>query len=165
MKTMRNIDYDRGVLIRVHAQTGMDIFMYADQPGVFLNAHGTEVTPLLAQQAGYDTDKLVKERKKRERMAEAMAKIEREMDGQDEVESKIVEERDGYKIMDIGLGRHNLVDPDGDNLNTIPLPLEQAKLLLDSLIPVKVQQAPAPVEVEPVVEVEVKKEGDPDGSA
>ena len=35
----RKIDYDRGVFIRTASDLGMDVFMYRDTPGIYLNAH------------------------------------------------------------------------------------------------------------------------------
>lgn len=142
----KNIDYNRGVLKKVHNKLGVDVYMYKDTPGVYLNAYGTEVSEALAAEAGFDIETLGRARLKRERMAQAMAAIEQELNPEVGAgERKLVEERGGFKIMDIGLGRHIVEDPDGNKLTAAPLPLETAKVLLERLTPnepVKPKQQP-----------------------
>lgn len=140
-----NIDYDRGVMKMDDAATGVSVYMYLDDPGRYLNAHGTEVGVDLARRAGFDVDKQVKERQLKKRLAEAYAKIHSEMQ-MGEASRIVVREKGGFAIRDIGLGRHELVSPDGDVLTDPekPLPLEQANALLDQLVPdEKVEEAVA----------------------
>lgn len=128
-----NIDYDRGVIINVHQATGMDVFMYVDDPGVFLTAHGKVVPDEIASEAGYDTTKLAKERDKKSRKAQAMQMIDDELADDKDVKEEVVEERNGFKIVATGLGRHYLIDPDGNRLTSISQPLEAAKKLLNGM--------------------------------
>jgi len=74
-----NIDYDRGVVKRIHPNLGVDVYMYRDDPGVFLNAFGTEVDVELAKSCGFDVDKLEKAKRKKEMMAKAMIEIEAQL--------------------------------------------------------------------------------------
>jgi hypothetical protein len=132
----RRINYDRGVIIRQHKRTGMDVFMYVDTPGVFLNAFGTSIDEKLASEAGFDIENLGKERMKRERMKAAMDAIELELAIADESgKEKVVLENQGFKVIDIGLGRHFVLDPEGNRLTQVALPLEQAKVLVQQLAP------------------------------
>jgi hypothetical protein len=132
----RKIDYDRGVLIKTHPSMGMDIYMYVDTPGVYLNAFGTEVPMELATASGYDTERFGKEKIKRERMKLAMASIEAELELADKQEKQeVVYSKGDFKVVDIGLGRHFVQDPDGNRLTTQAIPLEQAKVLVDQLVP------------------------------
>lgn len=152
------IDYNRGVVKNVHP-SGVAVYMYVDTPGVFINAFGTEVTVELAKSSGFDTDPLLRKRAYNERVNEAMANIEAEMTS-GEARREPVMERDGFKVLDIGLGRHDIEDPDGNKLNTLPMPLEQAELLFNQLAP----KDGSPVEVSsstPEPEDEVLPE-DPD---
>lgn len=122
----RAIDYDRGVLINTDAISGMDIFMYYDQPGVYLNAHGVPVPEALAKSAGFDVEFYSKEKVKRDRMAAAKAVIENDLkDAKDETGEKI-DLDGGYSIVGIGLGRYMLKDPDGNTLTETPLSKEHA---------------------------------------
>ena len=143
----RKIDYDRGVIISQHKASGMDVFMYVDTPGVYLNAFGTPVSDQLAKEAGYDVEKFGKDKLKRERMAKAMTAIEAELAIADEVGKKnVIEEKGGFKIVDLGVGRHYVEDAEGNRLNSIPLPVEQARVLLAQLVVdvPKATQGPAP---------------------
>lgn len=128
-----NIDYDRGVIINTHKTYGMDVFMYVDDPGKFLNAHGRPVSDEIAGEAGYDVEKLAKDRTKKERKEQAMAMIDAELADDKDVKEEIVEERNGYKIITTGLGRHHVVDPDGNRLTSFPLMLEAAQKLMNGM--------------------------------
>jgi len=136
----RKIDYDRGVLIRAHQATGVEVYMYIDTPGEYLSVHGTPVTTELARQAGYPVDELGKKRELRERMKTAHANIEAELMLQAE-EKKVVREKGGFRVVAFGLGRHQVLAPDDTLLTPNPIPEEQAFLLLDQLVP-----SPVPVE-------------------
>ena len=132
----RKINYDRGVIISQHKSSGMDVYMYVDTPGVYLNAFGTPIDEQLAKEAGFDVVKYGKDRVKRERMAAAMGAIEHELEiANEEGNKKTVKEQNGFKVIDIGLGRHYVEDPDGNRLTATPLPLEQSVLLLDKIAP------------------------------
>ena len=129
----RKIDYDRGVIINIHKVSGMDVFMYADDPGVYLNAHGGSVSVAIAKEAGYDTEKLEKDRVKKSRKAQAAAMIEAEFADEKDQEENLVIERNGYRVVNTGLGRHHVLDPDGNRLNAHPLSAEVANKLLDGM--------------------------------
>lgn len=130
----RVIDYDRGVIIQSH-HSGMDVFMYVDTPGVFLTAHGKDVSEQIAAEAGYDVAKLMKERIRRERIDQATKLISKELEDEKDLVENVVEEREGWKLVSTGLGRHNVVDPDGNILNRSPLVLDSAKRLFDGMAP------------------------------
>jgi hypothetical protein len=124
------IDYDRGVLIMTHPGSGMDVYMYVDSPGEYLTAHGKEVNEKIAKEAGYDVEKLGKEKVRLERRRKAAQEIDAEF----EIEGKeeVVQEKEGFKVVAYGYGRHNVIDPDGNKLNNIPLTLDMALKLLSS---------------------------------
>lgn len=143
----RKIDYDRGVRIRTIPDLGMDVFMYKDTPGVYLNAYGTEVSLDLARLAGFDVDRLGKLRTRNERVALMARQIDAEL-AVAEQSREVVEELDGFKIIDIGAGRYLIEDPDG-NILTQQIPsLDLAGKLLKGVVPPK--EAPAASEVPPV---------------
>jgi len=127
---MAHIDLDRGVHQRQHPATGIAVYMYVDTPGVYLNAYGSEVSPELALEAGFDVDKLAKMRLRQERIKAARDQIEAEIDALDDGDTKIVRERDGFTIVDIGLGRYIIKDPDGNALISQP----QSRAIADALI-------------------------------
>lgn len=134
--TQGYIDYDRGVEIRTHHLSGVDIFMYVDEPGVYLSAHGTQVSEQMARECGYPVDDQVRQRELKKKLKAAHDAIYQEM-AQGEENSIVVCEKDGFQIVDIGLGRHQIMSPDGDKLTDVPLPLEQAQAVLQQLVPDK----------------------------
>lgn len=132
----RFIDLDRGVHMRTNAGAGgIQIYMYVDTPGVYLDAFGHEVPEELAEGAGFDVEHLRKKRQLAERRAAAIKQVEDEMAAADEGDAIVVRERAGWQILDIGLGRHILKDPDGNNINPVPLPRQSADALLEQLTP------------------------------
>ena len=130
---MPSLNLDRGCLIRFTPE-GIAVAMYYDQPGVWYNEHGSEVTPALAKIAGFDTIILLKERTKRERMAQAAAAVAKEFEGE-EPSDEVVKEKNGFKLVHIGLDRHNIVDPDGNVLNKNHLTRAEGVKVLAALVP------------------------------
>lgn len=128
----RIIDYDRGALIKTHPGTGMDVFMYVDDPGKYLNAHGHAVPETIAQESGYDVEKLGKEKLRLERKKNAAALIDAELADDKDLTENVVAEIDGWQLISLGLGRHNVVDPDGNILNKNHLSVEMGQKLLAS---------------------------------
>ena len=126
------IDLDRGVIYRSHPSLNMNIYMYVDDPGVYYTAHGTPVDSALAEQAGFEVDKLDKKHKIKMALAEAQADV---MARFGEAKPEVLMERDGFKVMDMGMGRCNVLGPDGDLLNKMPISKEQAEVLLKHLAP------------------------------
>lgn len=131
----RSIDFNRGVTIRRHNATGMQIFMYKDAPGAYMNAFGKPVHEALAEQAGFPVAILRKEKDKLERIGRARAEIEAEFERTGPIK-ELVQEQDGYKLYLRGLGRYDVEDPDGNKLNEFPLPEQVARNLMSSFAPV-----------------------------
>jgi len=129
----RVIDYDRGVIINVHPGTGMDVFMYVEQPGQFMTAHGTTVPDQIAREAGYDVDKLSKDRLRMERKAQASALIDQELNDDASTVEQVVKEIGGFSMVSIGLGRFNVKDPDGNKLNANPMAEASAEKLMNAM--------------------------------
>jgi hypothetical protein len=131
---VKNIDYNRGVMKQTAHASGVNVYMYIDQPGVFLSAHGTPVSQKLAEEAGYNVADLTKKKQMNERIAEAHAAIRREFE-QNETVNLIVAERQGFKVKDIGLGRFQVLDPDDVVMTKEPLSRELATAVLNQLAP------------------------------
>ncbi len=127
-----NIDLDRGVWHK-RTSSGIDVFMYIDTPGVFLNAYGTVVDDALASTAGFDVERLSTAKRRRETMDAAMRSIEDQY-GSEQVR-EVNMERNGYKLVHIGLNRFNIEAPDGAKLNPRPLTDVEAMSIFDQLVP------------------------------
>lgn len=117
----RAIDYDRGVIIKIVAQLGMDVFMYVDDPGVFYSATGNRVSEELASQAGYDVKALGQKRDMKLRMQKASDAIREEYRAMEALggQKTVVKELNGFKVVDLGGGRYVIETPEGDQLTAI----------------------------------------------
>lgn len=125
------IDLNRGVTIRRHGASGMQVYMYKDDPGTYLDAYGDEVDEKLATQAGYDVVTLAKERDRKARIAEEIAKINAAygtVDGGD-----IAFEKAGFKAVALmGEGQYQVVSPEGNPLTDKSLTLAEAKKVVEA---------------------------------
>lgn len=143
---MSVIDYDRGVIISKHPTTQVDVYMYTDTPGKYLNAHGVEVAPEFAKAAGFDTEKYDRQRKHKDLLAKAKEAIDAELN-YDESERKVVDDRDGYSLVKLGPGRFIVESPDGERLTPVPLAENVARSVLDAVIPPAPKKASAEVKI------------------
>lgn len=124
------IDLNRGVTIKTHP-SGVQLYMYKDTPGVYLTAHGIEAPQKMAKEAGFEVERLRKALVKKERMAAALQAVEQEFSGS-EAPHKEVAAKDGFRVMSIGFGKHDLIDPDDNKINPRPLTKQEAMALLDT---------------------------------
>ena len=136
MAQAKRIDYDRGVIFTKHSGTGVEVYMYVDEPGVYINAFEGPVDEKFAKEAGFDTEKYAKQRVYKERMRAAKNAIEAELSKITD-EPIVAVEKAGFKIMDIGVGRFTVHDPQGNVLTPEPLSLEIAEKLVAALVPDK----------------------------
>lgn len=131
----QHIDYDRGV----HKRTGpggIEVYMYKDDPGVYLNAYGTPLPESIAEAAGFDVATNRKAKLKKERVAAALRAVDADLaslEGEPDAEEVVTKEQDGWKIIDIGLGRRLIKDPEGNQITPQSMPQEQAESLLAQL--------------------------------
>ena len=131
----RKIDYDApgGVTIRTDGKTGIDVFMYKADPGRYLNVHGRTVAPALAQAAGFDVETDTKKRRIRQQITDYQKRIEAEALLESGTRT-VLAERNGFKLVSIGLGRHIIEDPDGERCSN-QLTKEEALIAFDSMVP------------------------------
>lgn len=129
------IDLDRGVHQRIDPGSGMDIYMYVDTPGVYLTLHGTEVDVELARRAGFPVEEQLKKRRVQQALAAAQDRVLAELQVADQSVKVVVQEADGFKIIDIGYDRYQVLSPDDDVLTPAPLNLRSAVILLSQLVP------------------------------
>lgn len=134
MSASIGINLDRPYLMRKATDVNMKLFMYFDQPGVYLNIHGKPVPETVAVKAGFDVKKWAKQKLKNDRMEKFREQVERELeaeDGDDEIETKTIYEVEGFKVIGRALGLADAYDADGEKLNDKPISVEEAKLLVD----------------------------------
>lgn len=123
--------FDKGCHVRAHS-SGMQVVMLVNEPGVFRNARGDLIAAELAEAAGFDTASLLKEKAKRDRIAQATALVEKEFTA--EGEKEVEDENGGYKLVHIGFGRYVVEDEDGNRITPKFLTKEQAKGVLDGML-------------------------------
>lgn len=131
---MSAIDLNRGVECRFERVTGMEVYMYFDEPGKFFSAHGTPLPDSLAKSCGYDVEKLAKVRLKKERQAQAIAALDAEF-AEGGAVNELVAEADGFKMIHIGYERYNVTDADANVLNPRALTRPEAEALFKAFAP------------------------------
>lgn len=115
----RAIDYDRPTIIKTDNGSNMDVFMYKDDPGVYLNAFGKPVPESIAEKAGFDIARYSKQRIRKQRLAAASAAVNAELDLDEEDFRKptTVATFGNYLVVKLGdSNRFCVRDVDGNNL-------------------------------------------------
>lgn len=137
------IDLNRGVRMSKDPITQLEVYMYFDDPGVYLTPQGKNVPAEVAERAGYDVSALKKQHDKKSRMADFQSMLDSEYG--DAAERKVLEERDGYKLVEVGtLGNVMVLDDEDKPLVLTPLPLDIGTELFDKMAPKPVVEQPAP---------------------
>jgi hypothetical protein len=138
--------FNRGVEIRKHAATGADIYMIVGtpatrdmpaqpaEPGIYYNGAGQRVSDSMAAEAGFPVEQHQKERRKAEALAAAGAAIDAQYAGI-EAKSEVIRERRGFKMIDIGMQRYTIHDPDGNNLTPRFVSPVIADKVFDQIVP------------------------------
>jgi hypothetical protein len=133
---MAEIDVDRGVVSRLHRETGVRVYMYFDAPGYYYDEHSNSLSEDFAEQAGFPVKDHAKDRFKREKMKAFMSQVDRSLAEAEEAQDKeVVAEKGGYKILAMAYGTALVVDENDQRITPLPIPMIQAKGLLDALVP------------------------------
>lgn len=131
MAALKPIDLDRGVSMRMNHGLGMMVVMYKDDPGIYLAPNGIVVDPDVARAAGFDVDSDLRERERRHRRAEALAKIDKEYEIVPEGE--IVQDTGDFRVVHAGGGWFDVEDIEGVTMNPQRMRREAAVEFLDVL--------------------------------
>lgn len=145
-----NIDVTRGVEIRRDRSTGVRVYMYVDEPGVYLNAFGKPIAEAFAAKAGFPVDQYARQRIAREKISDFTKKLQHDMEVASLTEDREeITKRGGYVVYRMPFGNAVVVSEEGENLTDRPIAEAQAMELLEALAgPAEVKE---PVVVEPVV--------------
>lgn len=125
------IDMDRGVMYCTHGPSGMVIYMYIDTPGEYFDAHTQPVPETLAKDAGFNTEKYAKQRKRNAEMAKVMKVLDSEMAIDDS--RQIHAEKNGYRLISLESGLA-YVETDEGRLTPTPIPLGTAVIIFNKLV-------------------------------
>ncbi len=143
---MAGIDLNRGVTIRGNV-AGVRVYMYKDSPGEFHDVLGDPVTQDVARAAGFDVDRLLRERQKQERILAMRAQIEWEYEGvsktveqemlressPEAANGQLVTETDSFTLQDRGQGWYDVRDKDGSPVNPKAMREGEANAFLEEL--------------------------------
>lgn len=136
------IDLNRGVRMSKDHVTQLEVYMYFDDPGVYLTPQGHPVPEEVARSAGFDVDVYKKAHDKKSRMADFQAMLDSEYG--DAAERVVLEERDGYKLVEVGtLGNVMVIDDEDRPLVATPLPADIGRTLFNKLAPPPLVEKPA----------------------
>jgi hypothetical protein len=128
------IDVNRGVEIRRERSTGVRVYMYQSEPGVYLNAFGKPISEAFAAKAGFPTAVYARKRIAREKIADFTQKMRDEMDVEDLTEGKTkLAEANGYIVFEMPFGNAIVVSDEGEQLTPTPIAAPQALELLAAL--------------------------------
>lgn len=78
-----SIERSRGAIIRFHP-SGFRVVMYKDAPGEYVDERGEKFPVAIAKAAGFNVEKLAKERDKQERMVAFKEKLDRDYASEEE---------------------------------------------------------------------------------
>lgn len=122
------IDLDRGVSIRTHRK-GFRVCMYKSEPGIFYDANGVEVDVSLAKEAGFDVERLTRERLKMKAIEQAKKKVEAEFMERTEEVTKVLSSAEPV-VKHVAFGKYAIFE--GDDRITDLMTKEQANELLEA---------------------------------
>jgi hypothetical protein len=116
---------------------GISIYMYNDDPGIFLNERGAPVSDHFAAMAGFDVEGLTRARQKKLAIAAGVKAVEDSF--ADVTSQNIIRERAGYRLVEIAKGHFAIhfieADGKGSPLTSAALPEKAAQKLFDELAP------------------------------
>ena len=123
------IDLNRGVTYRTHSNSGIQVYMYKDAPGVYHDANGEELDEKFAKQAGFPVEMLGKERERKAKIAEKIAEIDAAY-GVDA--GKVGHEKGGFKVVSLGNEQFQVVSPEGNVMTDVAITQKQAEKIVDA---------------------------------
>jgi hypothetical protein len=136
---MAEIDVNRGVVSRLHQETGVRVFMYYDKPGYYYDELERPVAETFAASAGFPVELHAKDRYRSEKMAAFNAELGKRLAEADEASDKpVIAEKGEYKVLQMAYGTAIVVDGAGMKVTPKPIPKEQAMGLLDALVPTEI---------------------------
>ena len=134
--------------MRMCSETGAQVYMYKNQPGIYYMGDDEPVSSVMAAAVGFDTKRHAAERKVQLAMATAKKETQLEFSLND---AEVLEEAAGFKLVRYGHDNYNVEGPMGKYLNPSPLPQALAKRIFDKAT------APEEEEVAPKLTLGKKK--------
>lgn len=133
---MPEIDVNRGVVSRLHRETGVRVYMYWDKPGYYYDEHHNSLAEEFAGSAGFPVREHAKDRFKAEKMEAFSAQVQAQLAAAEEAQDKeVIAEKGGYQVLAMPYGTAIVVDETGNKMTPLPVAKAHALGLLDALVP------------------------------
>lgn len=137
-----DLDAPGGVRMSKDPISQMEVYMYYSNPGVYLTPLGGVVPEEIASRAGYDVEAFGKQRLRADKLKAFQSQLDAEL-WDDGAAGNILEERGGYKLVEVGsLGHVKVIDDEGHSMVAVPLPKELGQDLFDRLAGPATQAVP-----------------------
>jgi hypothetical protein len=134
----------------------MDVFMYADNPGVYLNVYAKVVPSSIAKEAGFDIVRWAKAKQKRDTLLKFKHNLDEAEALDEEASRKVLDTREGFTLIELPLGRGSIAGPDGDIM--VPAaPMEIVRKSFEDMFPIATSEYEADLEAAAQVELEAAK--------
>ena len=130
------IDENLGVIVKFVKKSGIEVYMYKSEPGIYRTRSGDLIDKKIAFEAGFRVEELDRQKVIQERKAAALADIEDEFSIS--VEEKVLVSRGGYKAIRVGpatRGRYVIRDPEGKQITADTVDKKEAYRLISKLAP------------------------------
>ena len=125
------LDLNRGVTKRT-GPGGMCVAMYKDKPGIFIDVNENPVSAALASQAGFDTEALLRERKRLAQLKAATDRVNAQfVEATDDIDRVVNAE--GHAIKHVGGGRYAIFDASEERLTNKPMTKDEAIEMLQAM--------------------------------
>lgn len=124
------LDWDAGVTSK-HHKSGIWVNMYKNKPGIFYDNRGGVVPESIAQDCGFDVKKLKLIAERKSKVDSAMKDIEAEFSASDDRE--VIFQRGDYMVIAGPKGTADIIDIDGNAMNTVIMKKSEAVALAKEL--------------------------------
>ena len=130
------IDENLGVIVKFVKKSGIEVYMYKREPGIYRTRSGDLIDKKIAFEAGFRVEELDQKRVMLQRKADAFAAIDEEFSSS--VEEKVLVSGGGFEAVRVGpatLGRYIIRGPDGKQLTEGFVNQKEARRLISKLAP------------------------------
>lgn len=141
------LDMNRPLMYCTHKASGARVFMYLDDPGLYLDQHGRPFPEEAAKEAGFQVERYRKQRimqKERAKFEEAM---KAELKISDDVETYL--EKGSLRIQHYPETGMAFLERDGERLYATPIPLSTAVTLFNQFVTAEEKERAEGVKQEP----------------
>lgn len=130
---MSKIDRNRGCVIRFHPK-GMRVVMYYDAPGEYFDERGSPLNIEVAKAAGFDVERLARDRAKQDKLNEYKKRLDKEFQEQEDKLAQAMSENSDLEVRHVGGGQYMIYSQDGDEpITKFAMNRAEAETLIEAL--------------------------------